>query len=138
MGHGFRSDERAFDHLAELVPQLRVLGRLETADDRYFHRASALSFIDAQTVVYYEPALTPESVRCIQSAVPRVINVGDVDANEHFACNNLVVGSSVLLDGCTPTLRANLAKAGYDVVTCDMSEFKKSGGSLCCLVLNCM
>ncbi len=63
------------------------------------------------------------------------IAVGDTDAGEYFACNNLVIGDTVLLDKCTDDLRAKLAKAGYDACPCDMSEFKKSGRSLPFLVL---
>jgi N-dimethylarginine dimethylaminohydrolase len=138
VGHGSRSDERAVEHLARLLPGLEVIGRLETVDDHYFHLAMALGFIDEATVVYYEPAFTAESARTIRRVIPRAIRVSDEDANSYFACNNLVLDDKVLLDMCTPELRAALGKAGYDVITCPMSEFKKSGGSLRCLVLTAM
>jgi N-dimethylarginine dimethylaminohydrolase len=137
-GHGFRSGQKAVQHLTRLVPELRVLGQLETVDEHYFHLAMALGFIDDSTVVYYEPAFTPRSVQCIRSMIPRAISVSATDANEYFACNNLVVGGTVILDNCTPKLRGDLADAGYEVATCGMSEFKKSGGSLRCLVLTLM
>jgi N-dimethylarginine dimethylaminohydrolase len=138
VGYGPRSDERAIERLREIVPELEVVGRLSIVDDRYFHLAMALGFIDRETVVYHEPAFTPESVEALRRAVPRAIAVGDEDANSYFACNNLVVDGSVILDNCTPGLRADLGAAGYEVITCDMSEFKKSGGSLRCLVLTVM
>lgn len=138
VGHGSRSDERAVDHLARLIPGLEILGRLETVDDHYFHLAMALGFIDDATVIYYEPAFTAESAQTIRRVIPRAIRVSDKDANSYFACNNLVIGDKVLVDMCTPELRAALRKCGYDVITCPMSEFKKSGGSLRCLVLTAM
>ena len=64
------------------------------------------------------------------------IAVGDTDAGENSASNNLVTGDTVLPDTCTDNLRAKLAKAGYDARPCDMSEFKKSGRSLRFLVLS--
>jgi N-dimethylarginine dimethylaminohydrolase len=136
VGHGPRSDERAVEHLHELIPEFEVVGRVEIVDDRYFHLAMALGFIDDETVLYHEPAFTPESIEVIRETMPRAIAVGDTDANEYFACNNVVVGDKVILDNCTPQLREALADAGYEAVTCDMSEFKKSGGSLRCLVLS--
>jgi N-dimethylarginine dimethylaminohydrolase len=135
VGHGPRSDERAVAHLRELIPQLEVLGRLSIVDDRYFHLAMALAFIDEETVLYHPPAFSSESEATIRKTVRRPIVVGKEDANRYFACNNLVVDHKVILDACTPELRGALADVGYDVVTCGMSEFKKSGGSLRCLVL---
>ncbi|MGH3537454.1 MAG: dimethylarginine dimethylaminohydrolase family protein [Pseudonocardiaceae bacterium] len=138
VGHGYRSDERAVDHLARLIPGLEIVGRLETVDDHYFHLAMAMGFIDDATVVYYEPAFTVESVQTIRRVIPRAISVSAEDANSYFACNNLVIDDKVLVDMCTPELRAALGECGYDVISCPMSEFKKSGGSLRCLALTAM
>lgn len=138
VGHGYRSDEGALDHLATIIPDLRVLATVKMVDQHYFHLAMALGFIDERTVVCYEPAFTPESLQAIHAAIPRVISVGDVDADNYFACNNIVIDDTVLLDNATPRLRADLKAAGYQVRTIDMSEFKKSGGSLRCCVLTFM
>jgi len=136
VGHGCRSDERAIAELQNLIPELRILCDAHIRDDHYFHLAMALGFVDEQTILYYPPAFDSASRRRIESAVPRVIAVNDTDANEYFACNNLVIGNTVLLDNCTPELRAVLGNCGYQVRCCPMSEFKKSGGSLRCLVLS--
>jgi N-dimethylarginine dimethylaminohydrolase len=136
IGHGPRSDRRAVECLREMIPGLQTIGAMEIVDDRYFHVAMALAFIDDQTAVYYPPAFTPESVDRLREAVGNPIPISDEDANEYFACNNLVIGSTVIIDGCTSELHRALAGAGYDVITCPMSEFKKSGGSLRCLVLS--
>lgn len=137
-GQGPRSDPRAVDHLREIIPELEVLARMDIVDDHYFHLAMALAFIDHDTVLYYPPAFTPESVDRLEKAVPYAIAVSEEDANHYFACNNLVIGNQVLIDGTTPELRAALGSHGYEVVECPMSEFKKSGGSLRCLVLTFM
>jgi len=137
-GYGSRSDERAVDHLREIVPNLKILGKMEIIDDHYFHLAMALSFIDEDTVLYYPPGFSDESVLNLQKVMKNPIAVGEKDANEYFACNNLVIGNKVILDNCTPQLREDLGKHGYELITCDMSEFKKSGGSLRCLVLSFM
>jgi N-dimethylarginine dimethylaminohydrolase len=136
VGYGIRSDERAIEALRQLIPSLRILADVRIRDDRYFHLAMALGFIDADTILYYPPAFDDASVRTLERVVPYPIAVGDEDANEFFACNNLVVGRHVLLDNCTESLKGTLAERGYTAVPCPMSEFKKSGGSLRCLVLS--
>jgi N-dimethylarginine dimethylaminohydrolase len=98
----------------------------------------ALSFIDADTILYYPPAFDADSVRKLERIVRHPIPVSAEDANEYFACNNLVIGDKVLLDNCTPDLRKALARLDYEACPCPMSEFKKSGGSLRCLVLSFM
>ena len=118
IGHGWRSDERAVGHLQEIIPELEVLARLKMVDDWYFHLAMAIGFIDPQTVVYYQPAFTDASAKAIRDCIPNAIAVSETHAHVHFACNNLVIGSTVVLDGCTRTLRADLARVGYDVIEC--------------------
>jgi N-dimethylarginine dimethylaminohydrolase len=136
VGHGCRSDERAIAHLKEMIPALRILGGLKILDDHYFHLAMALGFIDEETVLYYPPAFDDASNERLKAMVKYPIAVSDEDANSYFACNNLVIGNTVLLDNCTESLRGALAERGYITRACPMSEFKKSGGSLRCLVLS--
>lgn len=136
VGHGIRSDERALHALRDIIPSFDILADVHIGDDRYFHLAMAVGFIDADTIVYYPPAFDDASVRKLERVVRFAIPVGDQDANEFFACNNLVIGDHVLLDNCTPAFRRALAARGYTTLTCPMSEFKKSGGSLRCLVLS--
>lgn len=136
IGHGCRSDERAIAHLKEMIPSMKILGDLKILDDHYFHLAMALGFIDEDTVLYYPKAFDEASVERLHSMVKYPIAVSNKDANEYFACNNLVIGDTVLLDNCTEDLEKQLAERGYKTRACDMSEFKKSGGSLRCLVLS--
>lgn len=138
VGHGVRSDERAIGELKRLIPEMRILADVRLRDAHYFHLAMALGFIDADTILYYPPALEEESAERLKSVVPHAIAVSAEDANEYFACNNLVIRNTVLIDNCTQQLRRDLAARGYDVRVCPMSEFKKSGGSLRCLVLSFM
>ncbi|CAH2904556.1 MAG: NG,NG-dimethylarginine dimethylaminohydrolase 1 (EC [uncultured Paraburkholderia sp.] len=136
IGHGIRSDQKAFDYLMDYLPKLNILGDVRIVDDRYFHLAMAFGFLDNETVLYYPPAFDLESQQKIIRLFRNPIPLSDVDANEHFACNNLVINKTVLLDNCTLALRHRLDQFGYKIIRCPMSEFKKSGGSLRCLVLS--
>ncbi len=135
-GFGVRSDRRSLDLLRGFVPDLDILCEMRIVDDRFFHLAMALAFLDDDTVLYYPPAFDAESVARLKAALPRVIAASDEDACGHFACNNLVIGNRVLIDGATPDLARALGAHGFEPVICPMSEFKKSGGSLRCLVLS--
>lgn len=136
IGHGCRTDERAIQYLKKFLPNMRIIADLKILDDHYFHLAMALGFIDDETVLYYPAAFDQRSCDKLKSVIKYPIAVGDEDANCYFACNNLVIGNTVLLDNCTEDLRRSLAERGYVTKACDMSEFKKSGGSLRCLVLS--
>ena len=61
--------------------------------------------------------------------------MGERDILDHKACNCLVFGDTVMMDGCSSGLERELAGCGFRVETYPMSEFKKGGGSLRCLVL---
>lgn len=135
-GHGVRSDRRSLDLLRRLVPDLDILCEMQIVDNRFFHLAMALAFLDDETVLYYPPAFDSASAARLKAAVPHTIAASDQDACDYFACNNLVLGKRVLIDGATPRLRDDLAAHGFETVICPMSEFKKSGGSLRCLVLS--
>ena len=135
-GHGVRSNRRSLDLLHRFIPDLEILCEMRIVDDRFFHLAMALAFLSDDTVLYYPAAFDSESVESLQAAVPNTIAASDADVCNHFACNNLVIGRQVLIDGATPRLVEDLATNGFETVVCPMSEFKKSGGSLRCLVLS--
>lgn len=138
VGYGVRSDQRCAEHLLTIMPELSVAARMEIVDDRYFHLAMALGMLDRDTALFYPPAFTNDSVKALQSAIKNPLPVSDEDANEYFACNNVVLGNKVILDNCTGQLRSQLRRHGFEAITSDMSEFKKAGGSLRCLVLTFM
>ncbi len=138
IGHGIRSNLKALEFIKKTIPDMNIRCDLKIIDDRYFHLAMALSFLDKNTVLYYPGAFDAESVQALKRSIKNTIAVSEEDANRYFACNNLVIGDQVLIDGCTPQLESVLNKYGFQVRVCPMSEFKKSGGSLRCLVLSFM
>jgi N-dimethylarginine dimethylaminohydrolase len=135
-GYGPRSDKRAIDHIKALLPDLQVLGELHIKDPDFFHLALAACLIDHESILYYAEAFTDESRRFLNTRFPNAIPVSGLDAKDYFVCNNISINHNLLVDNCSTSVERQLEKAGFQVIKCDMSEFKKSGGSLRCLVLN--
>lgn len=135
LGYGPRSNAAGFAALGSFAPFLRVIAELELPDPRFYHLATAVVFLDDDTVMYAPQGLTPAGVAAIRAAVPRAIAVGDRDVFEHQACNCIVTGRRVLIDGCSLELRCALAQLGFEVQVFPASEFKKGGGSVRCLLL---
>jgi N-dimethylarginine dimethylaminohydrolase len=135
LGYGPRSDAAGFAALSAFAPFLRVVAEVELPDPRFYHLATAVVFLDPDTVMYAPQGLTPAGVAAIRAAVPRTLAVGDRDVFEHQACNCIVRGDKILIDGCSHELRESLARLGFSVELFPSSEFKKGGGSVRCLLL---
>jgi len=65
----------------------------------------------------------------------RGFDVVRVEAGESYAANCLSINGRVLLARGFPRLESALTKLGRDVVTLEMSEFRKMDGGLSCLSL---
>lgn len=135
-GSGVRSELAALEYVKKYFPDLHILGDFHIVDQHYFHMTMAFAFIDRNTILYTPDAFDSRSRKYLHELFKHAIPLSDIDANDNFACNNVVVGKTVLLDNCSNALRLELANLGYGVRLCPMSEFKKSGGSVRCLVLS--
>lgn len=111
------------------------VAEVELPDPRFYHLATAVAFLDADTIMFYPDAFTPAGRAQLERAVGRAIAVGERDIFDHQACNCLVLGDTVMMDGCSSGLERELEGCGFRVETYPMSEFRKGGGSLRCLVL---
>ena len=100
-------------------------------------RGLALLFLDAETVLIYPEAFQPHDLAILRRLVPELIEIDETEACDNFACNAIVVNKTIINNGCGPELRKVLEKRGFEIVTCDLSEFHKSGAGARCLALNC-
>lgn len=135
IGYGPRTDQKAFKIISDNFPELKIVGKLEIIDENFFHLALSVAFLDEKTIMYYPPALSNESQRFLQEKYDKIIPVSEQDAKEYFVCNNIPVGKTIIMDNCTPALENSLNNLGFEIKKCDVTEFKKSGGSVRCLVL---
>ena len=135
-GFGPRSSPESIDYVKRVYPELNVRGELQLQDESLYHAGLAIALIDKDTLLYYPEAFTEESRQFITQNFERAIPVSESDAKQYFVCNNIPLGKRLLMDNCSSDLEARLRDWGYEVVKTDMSEFKKSGGSVRCLILN--
>ncbi|MFQ5381656.1 MAG: dimethylarginine dimethylaminohydrolase family protein [Dehalococcoidia bacterium] len=131
-GHRFRTENRALDHLDELLGAEVV--RLELTDPRFYHLDTCFCPLGAGRALWYPPAFSEQSQEVLSGHFPDLVGVPDPDALR-FACNALVVDDTVVLNaGCPATVDA-LEERGFRCVEVPMDEFIKAGGSVKCLVL---
>ncbi|GAB3848513.1 dimethylargininase [Dactylosporangium cerinum] len=131
-GTGFRTDSRAHGEAAEFfgVP---VTG-LTLVDPHYYHLDTALCVLDADTVMYYPRAFSPDSRRLLEELYPDAIRAGDLDAAV-FGLNAVSDGRHVVLPQAATGLIAQVRERGFEPIGADMSELLKAGGSVKCCTL---
>ncbi|TAK34694.1 MAG: amidinotransferase [Chloroflexota bacterium] len=131
-GFHFRSDIQTHLLIGEQVG--REVISLELASLDFYHLDTCFAPLDDQTVMYYPAALADYSLRAVRHHTADQIEIGPEDAY-NFACNCTPVGKTVLLNNASPSLRAELASRGFEILEIPTSEFLKSGGSVACLTL---
>jgi N-dimethylarginine dimethylaminohydrolase len=134
-GYGQRSSAEAISYVRDVYPELTLRGELRLKDEGMYHLGLAISYLDKDTLLYYPEAFTDDSLNFLRDNFERRIECSETDAKTYFVCNNIPVGRHILMDNCTAELERALERWGYQVVKTDMSEFKKSGGSVRCLIL---
>ncbi len=132
--YGQRTSLEALDHIRARFPEFQWIAELELVSAHYFHLGIALSLLDDATGLYVADAFSGASRRAIEGLPQEMIPVSDEDARG-FALNAVVVGRKLVVNHCSPALRAELESRGFEVRVCDVGEFVKSGGGTRCLVL---
>ncbi len=131
-GHRFRTEDRALDHLDELLGTEAT--RLELADERFYHLDTCFCPLGERRALYYPPAFDGASRARLEAAFDVLVAVPDEEALR-FACNALVAGDAVVLNSGCPRTSAELERLGFRCVETPTDEFLKAGGSVKCLVL---
>jgi N-dimethylarginine dimethylaminohydrolase len=131
-GHGFRSDEAVRDELTALYGLPVVSLRL--TDPRFYHLDTALVVLDADTAAYYPAAFDDAGKAALASHFTELIEVKDEDA-EVLGLNAISDGRNVVLPEQATGFIGQLAAAGFNPVTVDLSELLKAGGGPKCCTL---
>ncbi|MGI8980237.1 MAG: dimethylarginine dimethylaminohydrolase family protein [Pirellulaceae bacterium] len=131
-GYRIRSDI----HAQQLVGQLtdsRVIP-LELVDGHYYHLDTCFCPLAPGKAIYFPGAFDDYGRTVLKEFVPELIPVAAEEAHS-FACNAVVVGSTVVTNSGCPNLHRDLATRGFTPIETPLSEFVKAGGSAKCLTL---
>lgn len=151
-GSGYRTDPRMHQFIADTlgyevvslqtVPELDehgkpVTNRLTGWPDSFFYDIDlALSVLTPSLIAWCPEAFTPESQAKIRSltAVDKV-EVSLEEAKEHFACNLVSTGETVIMSAEAPQLKAAIEAKGLKTITPVIHELAKGGGYIRCTTL---
>ena len=131
-GYGHRTSLAAYEAISELLGAPVIA--LELIHESFYHLDTAFCALAPDAALAYPGAFTAEGLEMIRSVFPRVIEVGDRDATEAFACNaHALDGRTVVIQRGADETVARLVAAGFDPVEVETGEFIKSGGSVFCM-----
>lgn len=131
-GHGFRTDRRAHDEIADITGMPVI--SLELVDPRFYHLDTALTVLTDDLVAYYPPAFTEAARTTLEQLFPHAIVVGSTDAYV-LGLNAVSDGRHVVHPAAATGFAAQLAAAGFEPIGVDLSELLKGGGSVKCCTL---
>lgn len=135
MGYGFRTDKESHSMIAEILDVDYI--SLELKNPNFYHLDTCL-FVSDKHICFYEKAFTPESLvggmtKLVQYIAQENLSVKISSVSEeeayNFICNSVSVKSQIV----TPA--NNCGNLFSNAITCNMSEFMKSGGAVKCLTL---
>lgn len=133
LGSGVRSDAHAL-HGIKAVFDVDVHA-LELINPHWYHLDTCFCPLPDGHALAYDRAFSARSVAALSDTFGKnIFWVSEQDAND-FACNAVVIGSTVILHKASDRLKQTLAQRGFEVVESEMSEFLKAGGSCKCLTL---
>lgn len=132
LGHGFRSNKTTHKDIAKTFPQYKCIS-LELINSHYYHLDTCFCPLNNNTALYYPAAFSNQSQQKIQKNI-NAIAVPQEEARK-FACNAVVIDKQVIIPSGCPKTKLALEKKGFDVYSCELDEFLKSGGAAKCLTL---
>ena len=133
-GYGFRSELDSHPYLAKWL-DIEVLS-LRLTDERFYHLDTCFCPLSNGYLLYYPGAFDSYSNRLIEMRVApeKRIAIEEADA-VNFACNTVNVENIVVMNKASDSLKARLAKVGFEVIETPLTEFLKAGGAAKCLTL---
>ncbi len=132
VGIGFRASVSSCEELAtklgiDVIP-------LRLVDPYFYHLDMAFLPIDPTTAFYYPPAYSLKSQNLLKSLIPNLYELSDEEARS-YAANSFVSGHDIIIAVGTPaSFHKRLKGLGLTIHEVDISEFKKAGGGIHCLI----
>ncbi len=122
--------------LRKYQPKVEVVALEMAFQKQFYHLDTCLLWLPVvRTFLIYEPAFEPSAIRKLET-MGHILRVTEEEAKE-FVCNSVVIDEeTIFMPWVNDRLRKLLVRDGYgNIITFPMSEFKKSGGAVKCLLL---
>jgi N-dimethylarginine dimethylaminohydrolase len=132
VGTGFRANVASCEELSDAL-NIDVFP-LRLVDANFYHLDMAFLSIDNETAFYYPAAFSTNSQNVLKKLVKNLHELTKEQA-EAYAANSFVTGNSIVIQKDIPgDFKAQLEKLGKKVIEVDVSEFRKAGGGIHCLI----
>lgn len=132
VGTGFRASIASCEELAQKL-EIDVIP-LRLVDPYFYHLDMAFLPINADTAFYYPAALSKNSQNLLKRLIPNLYELSE-EAVQAYAANSFVSGKNIIISkGAPKSFHKDLAKLGIKIHEVDVSEFKKAGGGIHCLI----
>lgn len=132
VGTSFRASVASCEELAQKL-EVDVIP-LRLVDPYFYHLDMGFLPINSDTAFYYPAAFSESSQNLLKRFVPNLYELSD-KAVHAYAANAFVSGKDILISAGTPDdYRKDLKKIGMNIHEVDVSEFKKAGGGIHCLI----
>ena len=131
-GYRIRSDVRGHQYLGGALS--RQVLPIELVNPYFYHLDTCFCPLAPGEAIYHPEAFDAYGRRVLEAHIPRLLAVGEADA-QRFGCNAVVVGKTVVVNAGCDKLASDLRSWGYAVAPVELDEFIKSGGSAKCLTL---
>lgn len=151
-GSNYRSDQAVHRFISETlsynvislqtIPNVDVnnqpiINHVTGWPDSFFYDIDlAISVLTPTLIAWCPAAFMPESQAKIRAITDiEKIEVSFEEAKEHFACNLISTGETVVMSSSAPKLRADIEAHGLKTVTPVITELAKGGGYIRCTTL---
>ncbi len=132
VGTGFRASVSSCEELARKL-EIDVIP-LRLVDPYFYHLDMAFLPIDKDTAFYYPAAFSKNSQSLLKRLISNLYELSD-ESVRAYAANSFVSGKDIIISkGIPKQFHKDLKKIGMKIHEIDISEFKKAGGGIHCLI----
>lgn len=131
-GYRMRSQVTSHQAVAKRIGH-RVIP-VELVDPYFYHLDTCFCPLTSEIAAYFPGAFDDYGRQVLREHIPTLIEV-DKDEARAFACNAVVIGSTVTTNTGCPFFHEQLRAVGFIPTATPLTEFVKAGGSAKCLTL---
>lgn len=132
VGTGFRASVASCEELAQKL-EIDVIP-LRLIDPFFYHLDMGFLPINKGTAFYYPNAFSKNSQNILKRLIPNLLELSE-ESVRAYAANSFVSGDDIIISkGIPKSFHKDLNKLEMNIHEVDISEFKKAGGGIHCLI----